>query len=47
MALTTLGIFPTEPVERITDKLLAMIPTEQYRATVVDLYSLPQLFIAV
>lgn len=45
--LTMLGISPAKPVEQITGELLAMIPTEQYRATVVDLCSLPQLFIAV
>ncbi|MFF2184596.1 hypothetical protein [Streptomyces sp. NPDC058155] len=47
MGLAMLGISPAEPVERVTDKLLAMIPTERYRTTVVDLCSLPQLFIAV
>ncbi|MFB6550156.1 hypothetical protein [Streptomyces sp. NPDC056405] len=47
MALTMLGISPAEPVDQITAKLLAMLPTEQYRATVVELTQLPQLFIAV
>lgn len=47
MALTMLGISPAEPVDQITANLLAMLPTEQYRATVVELTQLPQLFIAV
>ncbi|MFJ8108808.1 hypothetical protein [Streptomyces sp. NPDC096132] len=42
-----LGISPAEPVDQITSQLLAMIPTEQYRAIVVELVQLPQLFIAV
>lgn len=47
MALTILGISPAEPVDQITAKLLAMLSTEQYRATVIELTQLPQLFIAV
>ncbi|MEV7519408.1 hypothetical protein [Streptomyces sp. NPDC091371] len=45
--LTGLRISPDEPVDQITAKLLAMLPTEQYRATVIELMQLPQLFIAV
>ncbi|MEU3549317.1 hypothetical protein [Streptomyces longwoodensis] len=47
MALTLLGISPAEPADQITAELLAMLPTERYRATVMELTQLPQLFIAV
>lgn len=47
MALTMLGISTAGPIDQITAEILAMIPTEQYRATVVELCALPQLFIAV
>ncbi|WP_411097162.1 hypothetical protein [Streptomyces sp. 020-2-3H-GM] len=46
-ALAAFGISHTEPEEQATAKLLAALPTEQYRATVSYLSTLPQLFIAV
>lgn len=46
-ALAGFGISAAEPIDQITAKLLAAIPTKQYRITAAELSALPQLFIAV